>query len=536
MATPSVHEQTKRRIESALSAFSPKRQRPSAPSTSVESRRKSTTTVGSVELSGDVNKFRPWSHEDLLERISTYKPYTWLVQSPMLSPVRCARNGWINTDCSTLKCPQCSALLIAQLPDDLTEEEEVRWIERLVQQLQTSHSEACPWKGRPCAENVYSVPLATSRETVDEVCQHAATVLLFGEQLPTIEQPLTASQRGLLRDLIHRVVDMYKTTANSDSAPDDTKVLGALSLALFGWRADQTKPQAAVKCELCFRSAGLWLFQGAATLSADDCSPSLHAFNVVDEHRSFCYWARGSDVDGQQPAESAALKQSATGAIPGWKKIIASILRAKTIDISNQCSLSDASSADSDHEEAGADEGARAGSTSSGGGPEALQKLKPFNISAISSAAEAFGIPFNVSQLALVMHKLASNSTSPTAVELPAKPAPATTSGASSTSPIDESSVLLRTSADGQTIIEAQSDWDNDDIIRPHLDSGDDTSAATVPADDGIPEPIDTSGLASLLGGSSLADALEDPTKANAILEYVKGLLKARNRQPQSPA
>ncbi|KAJ2809840.1 mannosyltransferase, partial [Coemansia sp. 'formosensis'] len=48
--------------------------------------------------------------------------------------------------------------------------------------------------------------------------------------------------------------------------------------------------------------------------------------------------------------------------------------------------------------------------------------------------------------------------------------------------------------------------------------------------DDGIASSIDTSGLASLLGGSSLASALEDPAQAQAILEYVKNLIRAKNQ------
>ncbi|KAJ1789326.1 mannosyltransferase [Coemansia sp. RSA 1938] len=497
MSSPSLHDQTKRRIESALSAFGTKRQRQSRqlqPSSTV-SRRKTAASAETEETPDSISKFRPWSLDDLLERIATYKTYTWLVQSLALSPVRCARNGWINTDCSTLKCPQCSALLIAQIPDDLTDDEEVRWIERLAQQLQISHDDACPWKNRPCAAKIYSAPLVTSREAVDEVCQCAADMLEFGKQLPTIEQPLSTFQQRLLCDLKPRVIEIFKAANTTEADTCDASVLSALSLALFGWRSDKTKPQPA----------------------------TLHPFNAVEEHRAFCYWVRGSDVDSEQSESTSvnASNLSSTEAIPGWKKTVASILRAKTMDSSTYRTSSDADSDDGENKSLDGEKTAKSALVATEDGSELLHKLKPFNISAISSAAEAFGIPFSMSQLALAMRKLVSDAAPPTAAGVLAGPA-----GATDVTPISEpthdSSVLLRTSADGQTVIDShdggvQSDWESDDIIRPYESDSD--GGDIEPVDDDIPDPIDTSGLASLLGGSTLANALEDPSKAKAIME-----------------
>ncbi|KAJ2846469.1 hypothetical protein IWW36_004339 [Coemansia brasiliensis] len=489
MALSTLHDQTKRRIESALSSFSPKRQRQS-------------TQLQATDIESSFTKCRPWSLDDLLKRISTYKTYTWLVQSPKLSPVCCARNGWINIDCSTLKCPQCSAIIIAQLPDDLTEDEEVRWIERLAQQLQESHEGSCLWKGRACPENIYSAPLVTSRETVEEVCQHAVHLLEFGEKLPAVDHPLTSFQQGLVRDLGSRVLHLY--ASDNGRSPERSEIFSALSLALFGWRYDKSKSQATIKCEWCFRSAGLWLFKGVFATNGSDSAQQLRLFNPVDEHRSFCYWSRGSGADNES--------------IAGWKKVMASILRAKTIDSSNFSATSDYNDKDvaSDSNSKDADDSS-----------DILRRLKPFNISAISSAAEAFGIPFSMSQLALAVQRLAS---------APASHATVSTSSLPHTMPLEptsESSVLLRTTVDENFGISATQpdEWDSD-VLRTHFsDEDNNDQPANVDGSDDIPEPIDTSGLAALLGDSTLADALEDPAKSKAILEYVKNLLKARNSQ-----
>ncbi|KAJ2026176.1 hypothetical protein IWW57_003127 [Coemansia sp. S610] len=524
MAAPTTRELTKRRVDTALSALSPKRSRPD---TATVSRR-----AGAANTDGSMDKFRPWSREDLLARIATYKIHTWLVQSPRLSPVKCARNGWVNVDCGTLKCPQCSAKLIAELPDDLTGSEEIRWIERLNQMLQSSHNANCAWKGHECSESIYSIPLATSQETVDEICRHAADLLGFAGLLPTTEHPLSSFQSGLLRDLRRKVITLHGQKGDNETSPGDSDVASALVLALFGWRADRAMPRPAIKCELCFRSAGLWLFQSAsaprteATTDATGDQSEALPFNAVDEHRSFCYWAHGSAATPEQPSGTGANSATtAAGAVPGWQKVIASILRAKTMSSENSGSSSetssgaDGSSSGTDEDSSGLEE-AR-GELGVGQDDALFKRLKPFNISAISAAAEAFGIPFSMSLLARATKRLAqltgtAESSPHTSVLL--------------TAPADEHSGL--DFLDDSLLVGAHSEWESDG--PPEAELGGDASHAAEHGDgdddDGIVSTIDTSGLASLLGGSSLASALEDPAQAQAILEYVKNLLRAKNQ------
>ncbi|KAJ2498276.1 hypothetical protein IWW47_003502 [Coemansia sp. RSA 2052] len=534
MAAQSTRELTKRRVDSALSALGPKRPRPGTTAPSPRRAGAATATASNAD------KFRPWSRDDLLARIATYKIHTWLVQSPHLSPVKCARNGWVNIDCSTLKCPQCAAKLIAELPDDLTGSEEVRWIERLSQMLQSSHNANCPWKGHECSESIYSVPLATSQETVDEICRHAADLLGFAGLLPATEHPLSSFQSGLLRDLRRKALALHGEKSESEAPPGDCDVASALVLALLGWRADPSVPRPAIKCELCFRSVGLWLFRSAdgsrTGLAADAASTrgDIQPFNVVDEHRAFCYWAHGSAATPEKPGGSnTPANATSASAVPGWQKTIASILRAKTMSNENNGSSSESSSdADAGEASSGTDDdgsGTDKDSDKAGmGQDEAMfKRLKPFNISAISAAAEAFGIPFSMGLLARATKKLALMT------------------GVAEPSP--QSSILTTTSADEHPRFDflddpllagAHSGWESDRPARADMDS--DTGLvehgnvveeqSNDDQDDGIPSSIDTSGLASLLGDSSLASALEDPAQAHAILEYVKSLLRAKNQ------
>ncbi|KAJ2813956.1 hypothetical protein FBU31_007379, partial [Coemansia sp. 'formosensis'] len=261
----------------------------------------------------------------------------------------------------TLKCTQCAAKLIAELPDDLTGSEEIRWIERLNQMLQTSHNANCPWRSHECSESIYSVPLATSQETVDEVCRHAADLLGFAGLLPATEHPLSSFQNGLLRDLRRKVITLHDEKSESETSLMDGDVASALVLALFGWRTDRSMPRPAIKCEMCFRSTGLWLFQsasgsciGVAAGVASEKSET-QPFNVVYEHRSFCYWAHGSVAVPDRPnGAGAGSVAPSVSAVPGWQKTIASILRAKTMSNENNGS-SDSSSSDADETSSGSD-------------------------------------------------------------------------------------------------------------------------------------------------------------------------------------
>ncbi|KAJ2326648.1 mannosyltransferase, partial [Coemansia sp. RSA 2681] len=291
---------------------------------------------------------------------------------------------------------------------------------------------------------------------------------------------------------------------------------------------------------LCFRSVGLWLFRSAdgsrTGLAADAANTrgDTQPFNVVDEHRTFCYWAHGSAATPEKPGSSnTPANATSASAVPGWQKTIASILRAKTMSNENNGSSSEASSdADAGEASSGTDDdgsGTDKDSDKAGMGQDEVmfKRLKPFNISAISAAAEAFGIPFSMGLLARATKKLALMT------------------GVAEPSP--QSSILTTTSADEHPRFDflddpllagAHSGWESDRLARADMDSDTDLvehgnaveEQSNDDQDDGITSSIDTSGLASLLGDSSLASALEDPAQAHAILEYSSGG-KARQRK-----
>lgn len=103
----------------------------------------------------------------------------WAAKPRVLSPLMCARYGWINVGCDMLKCSSCQAFLCASLPSaldfekcecetmkktllyvitasapqkykfdfDLLDESRIAEISK---QLQTQHEKFCPWPDFPC--------------------------------------------------------------------------------------------------------------------------------------------------------------------------------------------------------------------------------------------------------------------------------------------------------------------------------------------------------------------------------------------------
>ncbi|KAJ2590916.1 hypothetical protein EV177_008971 [Coemansia sp. RSA 1804] len=225
--------------------------------------------------------------------------------------------------------------------------------------------------------------------------------------------------------------------------------------------------------------------------------------------------------------------------IPGWQKIISSILRAKAIssaeDVVSSSEDSGDEVSDSDESEgSGFEKGdqisrsRKPGNSQQNAEIDVLKRFKPFNISAISSAAEAFGIQFSTSLLAKAAKQLELYKTGNqhNANEIP----------------LPQGAEADLCSSNVELGLQSDTTSESHDLHQPDVSTKPDASKVSATAatlsesnignlEDDIPPPIDISGLAALLGDSTLASALEDPSKAQMILEYVKGLLKAKNQQ-----
>ena len=56
----------------------------------------------------DIEKVRPWCHEDFLARLRTFQlAAAWFAKPSTISALECARHGWCNNGIDELKCHSC---------------------------------------------------------------------------------------------------------------------------------------------------------------------------------------------------------------------------------------------------------------------------------------------------------------------------------------------------------------------------------------------------------------------------------------------
>ncbi|KAK6148672.1 hypothetical protein DH2020_019584 [Rehmannia glutinosa] len=66
---------------------------------------------------------RPWDRDDLFRRLSTFKSMTWFAKPQVVSPLECARRGWVNVDMDTIACASCDARLLFSTPSSWTQQQ-----------------------------------------------------------------------------------------------------------------------------------------------------------------------------------------------------------------------------------------------------------------------------------------------------------------------------------------------------------------------------------------------------------------------------
>ena len=112
----------------------------------------STTTADETLIysSDDVlARCRPWSREDLIARATTYEVSKWFLKDSLLSPLQCARFGWVREGpANSILCRWCKASIQASTSYTKSKEDELVY---LLKQLKEAHTNSCPWKSCECS-------------------------------------------------------------------------------------------------------------------------------------------------------------------------------------------------------------------------------------------------------------------------------------------------------------------------------------------------------------------------------------------------
>ncbi|XP_051976505.1 zinc finger C3HC-type protein 1-like [Xyrauchen texanus] len=207
--------------------------------------------------------------EAFFNRVESYSSLKWAGKPSALSPLRCARYGWINVDCDMLKCSSCQAFLCASIQATLDFQKYEARISELLQQLQTQHEKFCSWPDYPCPDRFWMVPINEPTVLLGAFLDRFKSACLLEQQLPAMK-PEQLKAMTLTEDVISVLLQLFEdeqvklggspTKASSD--PISVQVAACI-VALCGWAASpalHAMNLPILTCSCCLRKVGLWNF------------------------------------------------------------------------------------------------------------------------------------------------------------------------------------------------------------------------------------------------------------------------------------
>lgn len=189
--------------------------------------------------------YRPWSSEDLLDRLKSFSYRVWDVPDALeaINPLECAKHGWkisslVSKPMNLLECVSCAKTLKITLGNDpdLYDSLEKKYSLDIAEQ---GHKSSCPWLLRPCDNNVYHLDLRNSHAKIKE---------RYTEIIKILEKPIDHYDLESSSDDDVDLEALAKLLLISEPNPPN---LSALLIALQGW-TPVLPTSNIVQCNLCF--------------------------------------------------------------------------------------------------------------------------------------------------------------------------------------------------------------------------------------------------------------------------------------------
>ena len=181
------------------------------------------------------------------------------------------------------------------------------------------------------ADTIQRLPLAHRVTAIDNLRQRYQSLLTMASELPTDPSKPEGFDISDIEARIAPLICSSPPSAPNDGAKDaahcsSDPIAGtpsslpvntaALTLALFGWQAEEGHISGLATCAACFRRLGLWLFK----IPQDPASQSsMNRLDVVGEHRDYCPWVNALAQTG-----SSSRRTSLDG-LAGWQVLLRAV-------------------------------------------------------------------------------------------------------------------------------------------------------------------------------------------------------------------
>uniref|UniRef100_A0A671FBL3 Zinc finger C3HC-type containing 1 n=1 Tax=Rhinolophus ferrumequinum TaxID=59479 RepID=A0A671FBL3_RHIFE len=337
------------------------------------------------------------SKEAFFSRVETFSSLKWAGKPPELSPLVCAKYGWVTVECDMLKCSSCQAFLCASLQPAFDFDRYKERCAELKKALCTAHEKFCFWPDSPSPDRFGMLPLDEPAVLVSEFLDRFQSLCHLDLQLPSLRPDdlktmcLTEDKISLLLHLLEDELD-HRTNERKTATKlgSDIQVhVTACILSVCGWACSSAlEPMqlSLITCSQCMRKVGLWGFQQIESSITDlDASFGLSSsptpgpegrperfllvpesprrmmtrsqdatfspgseqdtssrsfFDPTSQHRDWCPWV--NITVGKETRENGGTEVDAgTPADPGWKVLLNVLLAHKQ---SNQPAATDSTS------------------------------------------------------------------------------------------------------------------------------------------------------------------------------------------------
>ncbi|XP_040886259.1 nuclear-interacting partner of ALK [Toxotes jaculatrix] len=236
----------------------------------------SSADIGSISGQGDSKVLEVKSNaqapceatnkDAFFSRVESYSCLKWAGKPRILSPLMCARYGWINVGCDMLKCSSCQAFLCASLQPTLDFEKYESRIAEISRQLQTQHEKFCPWPDFPCPERFWLVPACEPSTLLTAFLERFQSTCLLAQQLPAMK-PEQLKSMSLTEDVISVILQLIEEEQKRKGGTPCSEPLAvqvaACIVSLCGWAASpalHAMNLPILTCSYCMRKVGLWNF------------------------------------------------------------------------------------------------------------------------------------------------------------------------------------------------------------------------------------------------------------------------------------
>uniref|UniRef100_A0A6B2L9N8 C3HC-type domain-containing protein n=1 Tax=Arcella intermedia TaxID=1963864 RepID=A0A6B2L9N8_9EUKA len=233
------------------------------------------------------NKCRPYEEGDYRARVATFLVADWFVKPLCMSPLSCARYGWVNVGPDTLECTICMKRLVYTYtlkngpPDSLD-------------LLNSTHTDLCPWKDNPSPLSFTSLPLFSLKSLKTIISKWAVHPQLDPNFLKDFKA-LSSNQIGELLS----VLDLDDTPENRERC----------ILSVTGWNyTPHSDPLKMTSCSICQRALPFQPKPSLHSLASNQQTKAPKVgekrkreeeeswFHCLGEHRYYCPWRNGGDI------------------------------------------------------------------------------------------------------------------------------------------------------------------------------------------------------------------------------------------------